>query len=288
MICITGATGSTGREIVKRLCTQGVRVRALVRDPEKAGSLEADGVELAYADLSRPETLDAALVGAERVFLLSPPSPRQVELQGNLIEAAKRAGAGHVVKMSALGVAIGAPHPVAAWHAETEQQLEGSGLAWTHLRPNGFMQGLLRNAPTIAATRTLYAPMGDGRVSYVDVRDVAAVAVKALTDDGHEGKAYEITGPEALSHDQVAEKISSAIGDQVTYVDVPPEQSRQHMLERGMPEWLADSMLTLFAAYRRGAAATVTDVVQRVTGRPPRNFDALAMEHAPVLRGGAA
>jgi uncharacterized protein YbjT (DUF2867 family) len=288
MILVTGATGKTGREVVKGLCAQGVRVRALVRDPERARSLAPEGVELACGDMSRPETLGDALLGVERVFLLSPPSPRQVEMQGNVIEAARRAAARHVVKMSASGVTLDAPHSVAALHAQTERQLERSGLAWTHLRPTGLMQNLLQSAPAIAATRTLYAPMGDCRVSYVDVRDVADVAVKALTDGGHEGMAYEITGPEALSHHQVAEKISRAIGDHVTYIDVPPERAREHMLARGMPEWLADSMLALYAAYRLGAAAKVTDVVPRITGRPARSFDDLATEQAPAFLGQAA
>ena len=149
------------------------------------------------------------------------------------------------------------------------------------------MQNMLQNAPMIAVAGMIYAPMGEGRVSFVDARDIAAVATRTLLDDGHEGKAYDVTGPEALSNADVAEKISAAIGKPVTYADVPPEESRKGMIEMGLPEWFADDLVTLFGVYREGRAAEVSDAVETITGRPATSYDEFAADHAAVFRGDA-
>lgn len=285
MILITGATGHTGAEVVRLVTAKGARVRALVRNPEKADTIAGGGVETAAGDLDKPETLSRALIGIEKVFLLSTADPRQVELQGNLVIAAKRAGVKHIVKMSALGAALDSPVSFSRWHAQTEAQIEKSGIAYTHLRPHFFMQNILMFAGGVARDGAIRAPVKDGKISLVDTRDIAAVAARVLTEGGHEGKAYDITGPEALSFAEIATKIGAATGKNVTYADAAPGDARRAMLGMGMKDWMVDAMLALYGVFSGGHAAAVTNVVPRVTGAPARSFDLFAKEHAHVFKG---
>jgi uncharacterized protein YbjT (DUF2867 family) len=193
MILVTGATGNVGSQVVEQLSSTGAPVRAFVRDPEKAANVWETSVEIAEGDFQRPETLAAALEGVDRLFLLMGTAENQVELENDVIDAAVRAGVRRVVKLSIYGAEIGSPVPFRDWHGRIEARLEGAGLAYTHLRPTFFMQNA---AYMLAPDGVFYVPSGAGRIGWVDVRDVAAVAVRALTEDGHEGKAYDITGPE--------------------------------------------------------------------------------------------
>jgi uncharacterized protein YbjT (DUF2867 family) len=285
MILVTGATGRTGSEVVRTLLGRGVAVRALVRDRQRARLVLAAGAELAEGDLDRPETLGAALAGGERVFLLSPPDLRQVVRERGLVSAAARAGARHVVKMSAIGASLDSPVTLLRWHREIEDTLERSGLVFTHLRPHYFMQNTPRLAPSIHDERIVRVPMDGGRISIVDTRDVAAVAVAALTEDGHEGAAYVITGPEALGYDDIVTAIGDAIGVDVRYVPVTPEEARARFTASGMPGWIAGELVSLYRLFAGGAYAEVTDVVARVGHVTPRTYAQFAAEHAAVFRG---
>jgi uncharacterized protein YbjT (DUF2867 family) len=285
MILVTGATGSTGREVVKELMAAGARMRILVRNPDRAVALDGPGVEIAQGDLARPDTLPAALRGVDTVLVLTAPDPAQVELQGNLVEAAGRAGVRRIVKISAIGAAVDSPVRVGRWHAQTEKQIESSGLAFTHLRPSFFMQNVLVFAPAIAAHGVFQAPAEDGRLAMIHVQDVAAVAARALLEDRHAGQTYTLSGPEALSYHDVASRLSAATGRPVAYASVAPEQFRSRLLESGTPEWYAEMLLELYAIIRAGHAALVTDTVEKVTGRPPLRFDDFARESAHVFAG---
>ncbi len=284
MILITGATGSTGRELVRRLTTQGARVRALVRNPEKAGAKLGPGLELAAGDLEMPDTLDEAMKGVEKVFLLSPTDPRAVELQTNAIERARRAGVKHIVKMSAVESAPDSPVRFLRVHAQIEERLARSGVPYTNLRPHSFMQNTLGYASTIASEGKMYAPPG-GAYPPVDVRDIAAVAAAVLTSSGHEGKTYTITGPEALTHAQVAEKIGRALGKEVKYQEIPPAIAREVMLGIGMSEWIVDGVLELFRLYDEGEASYVTAVIEEVARKKPITFDEFARDFAGAFAG---
>ena len=285
MILITGATGRIGSATVQQLSTGGVHVRALVRSPEKSASIAGAGVEIVRGDLTQPQSLEAALQGVTRALLVSPLDPRQVTLQGNFIEAAKRAGPVHIVKISGLGTAPDSSVRSGWWHAQIEAHLEASGLPFTHLRPLFFMQNVLRFAQAIAQTGEFAAALGEGKVAMIDVRDIAAVAVAALTMDGHTGKAYTITGPEALSYDDVAKKLSLLTGKPVSYRDVPLAAVRPRLLATGMPEWHVEVQMDFHTALREGGASIVTDTVETVTGKPPRSFEQFAREHAALFRG---
>jgi uncharacterized protein YbjT (DUF2867 family) len=280
MILVTGATGNVGSQVIEQLSSTGAPVRAFVHDPEKAANVRETGVEIAEGDFQRPETLDAALEGVDRLFLLMGTAENQVELENDVIATAVRAGIRRVVKLSIYGAEIGSPVPFRDWHGRIEARLKGSGLGYTHLRPTFFMQNA---AYMLAPDGAFYVPSGDGRIGWVDVRDVAAVSVRALTEDGHEGKAYDITGPESLSFAEAAERISAATGREIRHVDVPPEAARQGMLSSGMPEWQVDVSLALLAAIREGALDAITGTVATVGRVEPRSFEDYAREFAPAF-----
>ena len=285
MILVVGATGKVGREVVRQLSSADAPVRALVRDPARASHIRLPGVEVVVGNLARPDSLDAALSGVDRVFLASPADPDQVELQGNLVQACKRRDVGRIVKVSVAGGPDAATQ-IGRWHWTTEKQIEASGLGFTMLRPSLFMQQTLRFAPSIAASGSFALPCGSGEVPLVDCGDVAAVAVAALTQEGHDRRIYDVTGPEALSFEAVADAIGQAVGRKITYVHVAPDYARKQMLADGVPLWLADDMLVLFASIREGYGGAVTDTVQKVTGEGPRTYLQFARDHAADFREG--
>jgi uncharacterized protein YbjT (DUF2867 family) len=266
-----------------------VPCRALVRSNEKAGSLsDLPGVALAYGDFARPDSLTASLEGVDRALLISSIDPKLPELQGNFIQAAKRAGVRYIVKFSgawAMGGADLREWRFARWHAEAEKILEDSGLAFTHLQPNQFMQVYLRFQPTIAAQGKFFAACKDSRVSPVDIRDIAAVVAAVLTGSSHEGKSYVITGPESLTYSEIADKLSAAIGREIVYVDVPLEHARKTMIDSGAPEWFVDGQMEQYQVRLKGYQAAVTPVISEIAKREPVSFDQFAKEHAAYFRG---
>lgn len=277
MILVTGATGTNGVELIRQLSDTAERVRALVRDPAKAAALLPDMVELARGDLDDAAALDEAMADVEKVFLLCPVDTRQVRLEANVVEAAERAGARHLVKFSVLHASEQSPSALLRWHGETERRIRESGLAYSFLRPNMFMQELLRQAASIRNRGEFYLPLGEAKVSLVDVRDNAAVAAAALTQPGHEGKTYNVTGPAALSFAEVAEQLSAAVGKPVRYVAVPMEGWKQGLAATGAPQWMVDVVAELYATFDP-ANAFVGEGVRQATGKPARTFAEFAGE----------
>ncbi len=286
MILITCATGTNGIEIVKLLSRSGVPCRALVRNPQKATMLrDLPGVEIVDGDMARPESLAPALEGIDKALLCSSIGPELVEVQGNFVRAAQRAGVNHIVKFSGMGADIHSEWRFLRWHGEAEKEVENSGLAFTHLQPDQFMQVYLRFRDTIVSQGKFYAASKDSQVSPVDVRDIAAVAVAVLTGTGHEGKTYMITGPETLTYAQVADKISAAIGKKITYVDVPLEAAKKALLDGGAPEWFAEGQMEQFRFRWKGKQSCVTSTIADVAKKKPTMFDEFARESAPYFRG---
>jgi uncharacterized protein YbjT (DUF2867 family) len=281
MILITGASGNIGTELVKRLTAEKVRFRAAVR--ERADKI-AGAADVVRVDYARPETLRAALDGIDTLFLLVPFAPSLAEFDAMAVEEAKKAGVKTIVKSSVIGAAREA-HAIARWHRQGEKAVEASGIAHTFLRPNLFMQSTQGFfAPSIKAQGAFYVPARDAKVSHVDVRDVAAVAARVLTESGHAGKAYEITGPEAITYADVAARLGKAIDKKVTYVDVPPVQFRASMLAAGAPQWMVDTMLDMERHIVEGGCAEVTDVVERVGRVTPTRFEGFASDFASSFR----
>ncbi|SPE53372.1 NAD(P)H azoreductase [Verrucomicrobia bacterium] len=273
MILITGATGNNGRELIRQLSAAGQAVRALVRNLADAAILKTHNAELATGDFDHPETLDAALRGVAKAFLLTPVAERFVKWQTTFIEACQCAKVKHLVKFSGMGADPRSGAELLRLHAQTDDVLRKSGLPFTILQPNSFHQNILSSADTIKTQGKFYWPLKNGAQSTVDIRDINAVATKVFTSPGHEGKAYVITGPEALTFQQAAEKLSSVLGRQIQYVDVPLSAAADGMRKSGMPEWNVRTVTELLGYFASGAAATVTDTVPRLLGRPAISFE---------------
>jgi len=280
MILVTGPTGNVGQHVLRELKAINVPFRALAHSKAKANVLEARGIDTVVGDLTDRESIQAALQGIERVLLLLPDSPRRVQLEKDFLAEARRATVKHVVKLSVLGANCRAAAPILKWHGQGEQQLEASGLAYTHLRVNWFMQEMLADqARSIAQEGTIYQPHEEALVSLLDTRDVGAVAAKVLTETGHEGRTYEITGPEALSFAQIAEKLSLYLGKPVVYGRISDAMAWQNMLANGIPALTAHNYLTLFQFHRQGGGAMLTGFVEILTGRQPRTLDDFIVEN---------
>jgi uncharacterized protein YbjT (DUF2867 family) len=282
MILITGGTGTAGGEIVSQLAATGTPFRAMVRNPEKAVALKLTGVQIVPGDLEKPQTLAAALQGIDQVLLLSSPSPNQVALERNMVAAAKAAGVRHIVKFSAMTADPNSPSRFPRVHGQVEQAIRESGLEWTFLRPTFFMQNLLELAGMVKGG-TIFQPAGDSKAGFVDTADIAAVAVEALTEPGHEGQAYDITGPELLSYHDIARTFSEVLQKPVKYQDIPPAAARQAMLGMGMSEYQVDGINELMDQMRAGQYATLSDAVWQVGKKEPNRLSDFLKQHAAVF-----
>jgi uncharacterized protein YbjT (DUF2867 family) len=286
MILVTGATGLNGSALVRRLSADGVPVRALTRSAAKAEGLTSlPGVEIVEGDMALPETLIGALRGVDRAMLISSSNSAMLETQTNFIDAASKAGVHHVVKLSGIMPELDSPFRFARMHGEIERRLEASGMAFTHLRAGEFMQVYFRQVPSIVARGAIFLPMEDAKIASIDVADIAHVAATILTSSGHEGKIYPLTGPEALSMAEVAEKLSAATGTTIRYVKVTPEEARSANLAAGMPPYNADALFELFAERRKGKEANVSPIIPRVFGWRTTSFGEFAVRSAAIFRG---
>jgi uncharacterized protein YbjT (DUF2867 family) len=279
MILVTGATGTNGQELVRQLSAAGQATRAMVRDPAKAGYLKGPNVELVAGDFDHPQTLDAALQGIEKAFLLTPVAERFIEWQKAFISAAQRAKLKHVVKFSGMGADPKAGAELLRMHDETDEWLRSSDLPFTILQPNSFHQNMLASAESIKSQGKFYLPLKNAEQSTIDVRDINAVAARVLTTPGHEGKTCVLTGPEALTFQEVAQKLSAVLGRKIDYVDVPLAAAADAMRKSGMPEWNVRAVSELLDYFASGAAAEVTDTVQHLLGRPAISFEQFASDH---------
>jgi uncharacterized protein YbjT (DUF2867 family) len=284
MICITGAGGTVSSELIKELESAKAPFRAAHFSKEKAEAARARGIDAVIMDYNRPEMLRAAFQRCDKLFLLGPNALNQTQLELNAVEAAKAVGVRHIVKQSVMGADEEA-FSLALVHRPVEQAIESSGLAWTFLRPNSFMQNVVTfMSETIKAEAAFYSASGAAKISHVDVRDIAAVAVKALTEPTHTGKAYTLTGPEALTYDELANELSKVLGRPIRHISLSPSDLKQGMLAEGMPEALADRMLDLERYFREDQASCITNDIKQVTGRDPRRFAQYARDCASSLQ----
>ncbi|MBN8229366.1 SDR family oxidoreductase [Corallococcus macrosporus] len=275
MILVTGATGNIGREVVARLSAEGVPLRVVTRDAKRVAALPP-GIERVVGDLRDRATVEQAVRGVRRLFLVSPMDDVEGRAEAVLVEEARRAGVTHVVKLSSLGTGNSG---IAGKHRDSEQRLRDSGMAWTFVRPGMFMSNALQWAGNVKAGTPIFTPTASGRMAPIDPRDIAEVAALALTRDGHEGQAYALTGEELLSaHDQVA-ILSRVLGRPLRCVDVPVEGALANVRKAGMPSWLVEGLGELWAAVRSGKGEVTTPEVARLTGHAPGTFEAWARRH---------
>ena len=286
MLLVTGATGTTGMEVLKALKARGAAARALVRDETKAHHLRDLGFEPVTGDLGDPRTLGPALHEVDRAYLVSPMGPMQSEFEQAFLETARAAGVQHVVKLSVIGASPEAPLRFARTHAKVEQALKDSGLAWTLLRPTSFMQNTLSWGARVL-DGTFYSPVPDAAFSLVDARDVAEVAAAALTEEGHEGKAYGLSGPEAVSYRDQAKRVFAAAGREVTVQEIPVESLKRELVRAGVPPWNAEGLSEQFEQYASGGLQMVTSGVKDVLGRDARTIDQFAADHANAFKENA-
>lgn len=285
-ILVTGATGRIGGHLVRVLSERGVETRALSRDP--AQGEELPGVAWVEGDLAEPSGLDAAFEGVERLFLLTGNGEAMVRLQKNALRAAREAGVLHGVKLSALGASDHSKSLIGVWHWIVEQELRGSPMAWTILRPHHFMQNLL-DSPSlrrgIVEEGVVRSPSGEGRIPFIDTRDVAEVAATTLTEPGHGGRSYHLTGPEAISYRDATQILARATGRDLRYEPETPDQARARLRAEALPDPLIAAQLAI-AEYQRqgGPTEKTTDTVEQLLGRPPRTFEDFARQHAEELQ----
>lgn len=282
MILVIGGRSKIGSALIESLLSDDVGVRALVRSEEERIGLPS-GVQAALGDLADGDSLTAAMTGVQKVFLLSSAHADALTWHRNAIDAAQGAGVELLVRSSILGAGRESPAEFVNGHVAADRHLEQSGLDYVIVRPNLFLQNIPESTiPSIQKNGTFYANAGQARISMVDTRDVAAVAAVVLTEPGHAGGHYDVTGPEALSYDDVALKLSRALGREINYVDAPDEAIRDALRGFGLDTWFVEALTGLYQDYRRsgtdGYAAQVADTVQRVTGRPARSLDSLLEE----------
>jgi uncharacterized protein YbjT (DUF2867 family) len=287
MILVTGATGNVGAELVRKLVKEKAPVRAFVRKRDWAQAAALPGVELVEGDFEKPETFVPALKGVEQVFLLMPLTSTVEQQLCQFVDAAKRSKVKRIVKLSQLGANEYTRGRFQRYHGGVENYIRRSRTAHTFLRPNLFMQCLLGFQGTIAGRGAFSAPAGNARVSVVDTRDVAAVAARVLAERGHEGKTYEITGPAAMTHAEMADTLSRATGRTIKFEDISPEEMRGKLAEAGMERWKAEGLIEEYDHYRRGEAMAVTSAVREITGAEARSFEEFARDYAERFVGRA-
>lgn len=275
-ILVIGATGTTGKELAKLLVRSGHEARATVRPTSNKSELQALGVEMVLADLNDVSSLIKAMDGINKVYFATPFVPNMVELSSSIVSAAKSAGVKHLVKLSGGGADIELD-TLAKWHRAAERDVERSGIAYTFLRANSFMQNFSNfNARTIRDHGAFYAPHGDGKSAHIDARDIAKVAHHVLTEEGHQNKAYYLSGPEALSGAEVANILSLATGKRIKYVNVPVEAARASMQAAGMPAEIVEGLLEHSQVVKSGHTERISSSVEEITGQKATYFEAFA------------
>jgi uncharacterized protein YbjT (DUF2867 family) len=289
MILVTGASGTVGRPVLQEVVKTGKPVKAMYHSAEDARSAPA-GVATVIADFADKASLAKALQGIDTVYLVCSPIPQLVKLESNVIDACKQAGVGYLVLSSALG-AGDYPKSFPSWHRQVEDKLRASGLGYAILRPNTFMENIVTyNAPSIRAQGAFYSAMGDARISFIDVRDIAAATAKILTEPAaHAGKIYELNGPQAFNYTEVAALISKAAGRPVQFVNIPEEAQRKAMLDLGMPEWQVNALLDLQRYYTvEKKGAEITQVLEQILGRPAIRMEQYVNQNKDAFRSQAA
>jgi len=284
MILITGATGKTGSATAKSLGEKGETFRALIRNEEKKEGLESLGGEVVIGSIENTEVVNQSMQGVKTVLVLLPNSESQLALEKQLVDSAKQAGVERIVKMSSIEATPDATSPIPKLHLESEEYIKQSGLAWTMIKPNFYMQNLLASAGTIKEKGKIFLPMGEGKTGMIDTTDVGKVLAKVLSEDGHESMNHEITGPEILSFYEVAEIFSQALGKQVDYVDVPMDAYKETLGQFLTNQWHLDAVIDLFNGIAEGGIEDKTDTFNELMGETPKSLSQFLAENSFIFK----
>jgi len=284
MILITGATGKTGSATAKSLGEKGETFRALIRNEEKKEGLESLGGEVVIGSIENTEVVNQSMQGVKTVLVLLPNSESQLALEKQLVDSAKQAGVERIVKMSSIEATPDATSPIPKLHLESEEYIKQSGLAWTMIKPNFYMQNLLASAGTIKDQGKIFLPMGEGKTGMIDTTDVGKVLAKVLSEDGHESMNHEITGPEILSFYEVAEIFSQVLGKQVDYVDVPMDAYKETLGQFLTNQWHLDAVIDLFKGIAEGGIEDKTDTFNELMGETPKSLSQFLAENSFIFK----
>jgi len=279
MILLTGATGKTGSATAIELSNLKVPFRALIRSEEKRDEIEALGGEVIIGSAENRETIDQAMMGIEKLLIILPNCENQLEMEMQLVDSAKAEGVKQIVYMSSVEADEECTSPIPKLHWDTEVYIKDSGLQWTMIKPNFYMQNFIGSAKTIVEQNKFFLPMSDGKTGMIDTRDVGKVIAKVLSEEGHEGQSYQITGPETLSFYNVAEKFSSVLKREVLYVDMPMDAYKNILSQFLTNQWHLDSVIDLFAGIAEGGIEYNTDTFEELIGTPPRSLEDFIEEH---------
>lgn len=282
-ILVTGA-GITGGEVIRHLIKGGNAPRVLVRNPDKAAPFAKLGAEIVKGDFAEPESWDTALLGVEKVFLITPSHPQAGAWFTTFLEAAKRARPGQIVRLSGWRVSPSSEALVHQAMGRMDDALLSSGLPHTILRPNVFFQNMLLMAKSIQSQSRFQSAVGDAHISMIDVRDVAAVAVKILSEGGHLGKIYDMSGPDSLTYTDVARILSEVLGRTITYVALDEKAAIVTMVQSGQSGESARARVNLHRSFSNGVFTPTSDTVETILGRPPIPFSRFASDYADSFR----
>jgi uncharacterized protein YbjT (DUF2867 family) len=295
-ILVTGATGTVGSEVIKQIAaatSSGINIRAAVHSRNKSEQLrhfDNKGVEIVDLDYTKPETVSHALNKVDKVFLQTLPTPDVADICSIVVKESKKNGVKYIVKLSAMGAGSVPESTILQLHGEEEKIIEDSGISHTFLRPPAFMQNFVTQfGHTIRTQNAFYAPAGEAKMSFIDTRDIAAVAVTMLMSNSngvsqYQNKAYDITGQVALSYRQVADILSDEVGKKISYANIAEEDARKAMKQISLGDWFIDIMIELFRTIRSGYGSETTEAVERITGRKPLSFTRFAKDYAGVFR----
>jgi len=286
-VLVTGATGNTGLPLVERLANTELRFRAMIHSVKNEWMVKRGNAETVVGDFGDAPSLERALEGVDRAYLVSPASPDMADYQKNFVDVAKKTGLKHIVKLAGLGTALDSPVGLLRRHADIEEYIKKSGIAYTFLRAHFFMENLLGNAATVKNEGALYSPLGEALVNPISVQDVSAVALKALTEDGHAGKTYTLTGPESVTYSRIAEIFGGVIGRKVTYIPLSYEMALDGMIKSGMPEWFAEDLVRLLKNWSEGNGNILSADVEKITGRKPISLKEFFFKHKSLFIGTA-
>ncbi len=285
MILLTGVTGKTGSQAAKLLAEKNLPLRALVRNEEKAGPLRDAGIEVVIGDVTNEEDVKNALQGCEKALMILPNGKEQLELEKRFVDLAIAAGVKHLVKLSSMEACPEATGKIPRVHDDSEKYIEASGIAYTFVRPNFFMQNFLANSPTIKAQKKFFLPMGDGKAGMSDTRDIGAVMALVLSEPGHENQSYEVTGPELLSFHDAAAQFSEVLGETIEYVNVDMASYRETLRPFVSSEWHLDAVCELFEEIGEGGLEFKTDTIKSLLKRDPKSLKDFINDFKPVFSG---